>query len=217
MSLAMCLSTKYSSAARFVISSVLVVCVLDLLTVPALAQMEFSPSAVKKGVLLVASPLMDDQNFHQTVLLVIEHGKGGTVGLILNRPTDVLVSEALRDLIILKGTLHRLFTGGPVEPTRLILLFRLKGIRPDTRQIVDNVYIGTPTVLERMMIQPQSTETFRAFSGFAGWAPGQLEQEMRDGFWGLLPSDTGSIFDHDPTTLWQESVARLQAPRTISH
>ncbi len=198
-------------------SSMLVGCLLVLVAAPVLAQREFSPAAVKKGVLLVASPLMDDRNFHHTVLLVIEHGKGGTVGLILNRPTDVLVSEVLRDLTILKGTPDRLFTGGPVEPTRLILLFRLKGIRPDTRQVFDGVYVGTPTVLERIMAQPQPTETFRAFSGFAGWAPDQLEGEILEGFWGILPPEGGSIFDADPATLWQESVARLQVPRTISH
>lgn len=213
----MSVSTRHLDRVRFALSGMLVGCLLTLSAVPVLAQMGFSPAAVRKGVLLVASPSMDDSNFHHTVLLVIEHGKGGTVGLILNRPTDVLVSEVLRDLPILKGTPDRLFTGGPVEPTRLILLFRLKGIRPDTRQVFDGVYLGTPTVLERIMAQPQPTETFRAFSGFAGWAPGQLEGEVLEGFWGILPPEGGGIFDADPATLWHESVARLQVPRTISY
>jgi putative transcriptional regulator len=183
----------------------------------AQAQQEFSPMSVEKGVLLVASPSLSDPNFHQTVLLIIEHGRGGTVGLILNRPTNVLLSEALPDFTVLKRTSHRLFAGGPVGQTQLVLLFRLTQLLPDTRQIIAGVYVGTPRVLERIMTQPKPTETFRAFAGFAGWAPGQLEHEMREGAWGILPSDAFSIFDKDPVTLWPDSISRLQAPKTISH
>ncbi len=183
---------------------------------PAVAQGEFSPSSVKKGVLLVASPMLSDPNFHQTVLLIIEHGGKGTVGLILNRSTNVLVSEALPNLTVLKGTHYRLFAGGPVERTRLVLLFRLKSPYPDSRLISDGIYVGTPRVLERIMTQPKPPETFRAFAGLAGWAPGQLDYEMLQGAWGVLPSDTFNIFDKDPATLWHDSISRLQAPRTIS-
>ena len=83
--------------------------------VPALAGNEFSPSSVGKGVLLVASPSLEDPNFRQAVVLVVEHGPGGTVGLILNRSTNVLLSKALPDITVLKGTSHRLFAGGPVS------------------------------------------------------------------------------------------------------
>ena len=185
-------------------------------TLSAQAQQEFSPGSLEKGILLVASPSLSDPNFHQTVLLIIEHGRGGTVGLILNRPTNVLVSEVLPDFTVLKRTTNRLFAGGPVERTQLVLLFRLTQLLPDTRQIVDRIYVGTPRVLERIMTQPKSTETFRAFSGFAGWAPGQLEDEMLEGAWGVLPSNAFNIFDEDPATLWPDSISRLQAPRTIS-
>jgi putative transcriptional regulator len=188
-----------------------------LSAVSAQAQQEFSPMSVEKGVLLVASPSLSDPNFHQTVLLIIEHGRGGTVGLILNRPTNVLLSEALPDFTVLKRTSHRLFAGGPVGQTQLVLLFRLTQLLPDTRQIIAGVYVGTPRVLERIMTQPKPTETFRVFAGFAGWAPGQLEHEMLEGAWGILPSDAFSIFDKDPVTLWPDSISRLQAPKTISH
>lgn len=188
-----------------------------LLTWPALAQHEFSPSSLETGVLLVASPSLDDPNFHQTVLLIIEHGRGGTVGLILNRPTDVLLSEVLQDLPRLKRTTHRLFAGGPVGQTQMVLLFRLEGPYPDTRLIFSRIYVGTPRVLERIITQPRPTETFRAFAGFAGWAPGQLEHEMLEGAWGVLPKHSFDIFDKDPATLWPDSITRLQAPRTISH
>lgn len=181
-----------------------------------MAQQEFAPSSVHKGVLLVASPSLDDPNFTHTVLFIVEHGQGGTIGLILNRPTNVLVAEVLRDLPMLKQTNYRLFLGGPVERTQLVLLFRLRHILPDARHIVNGIYVGTPRVLERVMGSPESNEAFRAFAGFAGWAPGQLKYEMDQGSWGVLSSSVFDIFSKDPETIWQDSISVLQAPRTIS-
>jgi putative transcriptional regulator len=186
--------------------------------VPALAGMEFAPSSVEKGVLLVASPSLDDPNFRESVVLIVEHGPEGTVGLILNRSTNVLLSHALPDLTVLKGTTYQLFAGGPVEPSRLLLLFRLKEPPADARSVFDGVYVGgTPKILERIITQAKPTETFRAFAGFAGWAPGQLKYEMLQGGWATLPPDSFNIFDQDPATLWRDCISRLQAPRVISN
>jgi putative transcriptional regulator len=186
--------------------------------VPALASMEFAPSSVGKGVLLVASPNLEDPNFRESVVLIVEHGPEGTVGLILNRSTKVLLSHALPDLTVLKGTSYRLFAGGPVEPSRLLLLFRLKEPPADARSVFDGVYVGgTPKVLERIITQAKPTETFRAFAGYAGWAPGQLKYEMLQGGWATLPPDSVDIFDKDPAVLWSDCLSRLQAPRVISN
>lgn len=189
-----------------------------LQTVPALAETEFSPSSVAKGVLLVASPMLNDTNFHQTVVLVLEHGAEGTLGLVVNRPTNVLLSEALPEVAVLKGTSYRLFTGGPVAQTRLLLLFRVKEPPADARPVFDGVYVGgTTAVLEQIITQAKPTETFRAFAGSAGWAPGQLAFEMLQGAWAILPPGSFDIFERDPATLWQDCISRLQAPRVISN
>ena len=200
---------------RRAIASFLIVGLLTVLSsVPTLASMEFVPSSVGKGVLLVASPSLEDPNFRQAVLLVVEHGPEGTVGLILNRSTNVILSKALPDIAALKGTNHRLFGGGPVEPTRFLLLFRLKEPPTDARSVFDGVYLGrTPKVLESIITQAKPTETFRAFAGFAAWVPRQLEAEMRLGAWAILQPDSSSIFDKDPATLWSDCLSRLQAPR----
>lgn len=185
---------------------------------PALAGSQFSPSSVAKGVLLVASPMLNDTNFHQTVVLIVEHGPEGTLGLILNRATNVLLSEALPEVTALKGTSYRLFTGGPVEPTRLLLLFRVQEPPSGARSVFDGVYVGgTAAVLERIITQAKPTEAFRAFSGSAGWAPGQLTFEMLQGAWATLPPGSFDIFERDPATLWQDCLDRLQAPRVISN
>ena len=185
-----------------------------LYAVPALADMEFAPSSVGKGVLLVASPSLEDPHFRQAVVLVVEHGSEGTVGLILNRSTNVLLFKALPDIAALKGTSYRLFAGGPVEPTRFLLLFRLKEPPTDARSVFDGVYLGrTPKVLESIITLAKPTETFRAFAGFSAWVPRQLDAEMRLGAWAILPPDSSSIFEKDPATLWQDCLSRLQAPR----
>jgi putative transcriptional regulator len=185
-----------------------------LYAAPALAGKEFSPSPVAKGVLLVASPSLADPNFSESVVLVVEHGPEGTVRLILNRSTNILLSKALPDIAALKGTSYRLFAGGPVETTRLLLLFRLKEPPSDARSVFDGVYLGrTPKFLERIITQAKPTETFRAFAGFAAWAPRQLEAEMLLGAWAILPPDSSSIFDKDPAALWSDCISRLQAPR----
>jgi putative transcriptional regulator len=191
---------------------------LGLSATPVLAEGEFAPSSIRNGVLLVASPSLTDPNFRQTVLLIVRHGPAGTLGLILNRSTDVLLSQALPGLSALKGTDYRVFLGGPVQPDGLLLLFRLKEPSAEAQPVFDGVYIGgNPALLERLITHSQPTETFRAFVGHAGWAPGQLEFEMQRGAWAVLPADAFNIFDKDPTSLWQDSVRRLQVPGVVSN
>ena len=214
-----CPRARGSAGVRKVMVSVLLGGLLTVLhAIPSLASTEFSPLSIKKGVLLVASPSLEDPNFRKAVVLVVEHGPNGTVGLILNRSTKVLLSDVLPELTVLKETSYRLFSGGPIEPSRLLLLFRLKEAPADARSVFDGVYVGgTPKVLERIITQAKPTETFRAFAGFAGWTPRQLEAEMLLGAWGILPEDSFSIFDKDPAVLWSDCLSRLQAPRVISN
>ena len=85
------------------------------------------------------------------------------------------------------------------------------------RSVFDSVYIGgTPEVLERIIRQAAPADRFRAFAGYAGWGPGQLGLEMHQGSWAVLPAEN-NLFDQDPAMIWQDSIARLQGPRVISH
>src|SRR5205823_4385867 len=159
------------------------------------------------GVFLIANPSLADPNFHHTVVLLCEQNAEGTLGVIINRPTEVLLSEALPDLPVLKGTSYRLFWGGPVQPNGVLMLFRVKQTPPGTRSVLDGIYLGgNLQALERIITHPEPTETFRAFAGYAGWAPGQLEFEMSIGSWVIVPADSLMIFDRDPADLWQDLV-----------
>lgn len=175
-----------------------------------------STRAIKKGMLLVAHPSLMDPNFQQTVVLVCEHGAEGTLGVIINRPTEVPLSEALPNVSVLKGTSYVLFAGGPVQPDGILMLFRVADAPDRLRKILDRVYLGlNREILERVITDPHPTETFRAYAGYAGWAPGQVEFEMAMGSWAVIPADPSSIFDKAPETLWAEMVEAIQAPRVI--
>ncbi|MBM4123183.1 MAG: YqgE/AlgH family protein [Nitrospira sp.] len=175
-----------------------------------------SMSPLGRGVFLVASPNLPDPNFRHTVVLICEHGPEGTLGVIVNRPTDVLLSEALPDVPVLKGTSYVLFAGGPVQPGGILMLFRVTEAPPDARQIMEGIYLGGGmSMLERIITQPQPTETFRAFAGYAGWAPGQLEMEMVMGSWATVKADSISIFDKDSANLWPELVETLRKPGVV--
>lgn len=199
--------------------SALILC--HLLVLPAFVHAQAAPqapvkSAIKKGVLLVAHPSLTDPNFQQTVILVCEYGAEGTLGVILNRPTPVLLSEALPSVSVLKGTSYVLFAGGPVQPEGILMLFRMAETPDQLRKIMDHVYLGlNRDILERVITKPNPTETFRAYAGYAGWAPGQLEFEMAMGSWVVTPADPASIFDKAPDTLWDELIEASQAPRVI--
>jgi putative transcriptional regulator len=192
-----------------------------LIGLPGLVLAENRPEvpsafAIKKGVLLVAHPSLMDPNFQQTVVLVCEHGAEGTLGVILNRPTAVPLSEALPNLSVLKGTSYVLFAGGPVQPDGILMLFRVEEAPDRLRKILERVYLGlSREILERVITDPHPTETFRAYAGYAGWAPGQLDFELAMGSWAVVPADPSSIFDKAPETLWAELVEAIQAPRVI--
>ena len=175
-----------------------------------------SPLALKKGMFLVAHPSLMDPNFQQTVVLICEYGEEGTLGLIINRPTELLLSDVLPAIPVLKGTSYVLYAGGPVQPEGVVMLFRVVEAAEHLKKVMERVYLGlNRDALERVITRPQPTETFRAYAGYAGWAPGQLEFEMGMGSWAVVPADPASIFDKAPEALWSELVEALRAPRVI--
>lgn len=169
------------------------------------------------GLFLIASPSMGDPNFAKTVVLICDHSSDGTLGLIVNRPTPVRLAEVLPTLPVLKGTSYLVFWGGPVEPGGVLMLFRTAAPPPNTKQVLRDVHVGgNLATVERLITQPQPRETFQAYAGYAGWAPGQLEHEMTLGGWALVEASAEAIFEKDPEVLWQElseSQPRLKAIR----
>lgn len=173
-------------------------------------------STLGKGIFLVASPGLRDPNFRQTVVLLCEHGPEGALGVVVNRPTGMLLAEALPQVPVLEGQGHLLFSGGPVQPNHVLILYRLSQEPTSTHHVFDGVYLGGDmSALERVLTRPSGTEAFRAYMGYSGWGPGQLENEMKSGSWITLPADPTVVFEKDPARVWTDILRSLGEPYTV--
>ena len=163
-----------------------------------------------KGIFLVATPSLRDHNFRQTVILLCEHGEEGALGVVVNRPTKINITEVLPQIPILEGQKHMVFSGGPVQRNHLLILYRTPEEPENTHHVFNGVYLGgNMATLEEIVKNPFSPDNFRAFMGYSGWAPGQLENEMESDSWLTLPADSSFMFDWDHTRVWTDILQSL--------
>ena len=164
--------------------------------------------------LLVATPGMLDANFAQTVVLAMRADEGGPLGVILNRPTTVELRSLYPDLPELAKRRDLIFLGGPVQPDALLFAFRTPRKPSKGMFVADDIYIsGFSEVFAEILQHPEEAGQQRFFSGYAGWAAGQLENEIVQGGWYVLRFDARALFDMNPLTLYRELLERAAAPR----
>jgi putative transcriptional regulator len=154
---------------------------------------------------LVAGTTMPDPNFKETVLLLLSHQEQASLALVLNRPTWVDAAETFPDAAALADYPGRLFRGGPVTPTQLLLLIEIAGEPPrSTQRIVGSIYLSTqPDILRELDLAGENPPRARLYAGYAVWGPGQLEEEIAAGNWRVIPSQPEHVFSDDPETLWR--------------
>ncbi len=158
-----------------------------------------------RGRLLISSGSLFDPNFRHTVVLVGQHNAEGALGVVLNRPLDVTVHEAvpvLRDLVE-QG--EPLFQGGPVQPTSPVLLAAF-----EDPEIADLLVFGSVGFLVGDIsadVRPRIRRA-RVFAGYSGWGAGQLEAEIEQNAWILEPAVEDDVFGHLPETLWSRVLER---------
>jgi putative transcriptional regulator len=161
--------------------------------------------------LLVAMPQLLDPNFHRTVVLLIDHDEGGTFGLVLNRGTDLPVAQLCASLgIDWQGREERSVEwGGPVQPEHGWLLMGEDA--PGHLEVTDVIqgvrFSRSPDVLRECAESPP--RKFRVFLGYAGWGPGQLQQELVQGAWLVAPASAEFVFDTPRDALWEQVVRHL--------
>jgi putative transcriptional regulator len=174
--------------------------VLIFLATGASAQEAVEPA---KGVFLVARPTIDGGPFFESVVLLLSHGEDGTRGLILNRVTQVSLSEALPDLDV-DAPSHALYFGGPVALEGLLVLFRSVAPPENAEAVMEDVHFsGDRDVLEKLVNEGRQSDELRIFVGHSGWAPGQLDAELRRGAWDVMPADAFTVFQTEPELLWE--------------
>ncbi len=165
-----------------------------------------TPPGLHSGVFVVAREQMHDPRFRQTVVLITQHGRQGALGLIINRPSSLTLTQALPDLSALRSSSERLYLGGPVEPHDLFFLTQGQGTEA-LQPVLENLHFGSGIVALDQAIRAAATGSeVRAYAGYAGWAPGQLEKELARGDWLLVPADPQAVFSAHPERLWTELV-----------
>ncbi len=169
---------------------------LTLLAAPALAQDE-----PPNGVLLVAKPGLPDPRFSRTVVLVTQTADSHTVGVILNRPTTLKLQDLRPGS---PGGEAPVYFGGPVMDNILIALFKSDAAPAASAfHVLKGVYLSMhPAVVEPLLEQPGAK--LRLFAGFSGWAPRQLEAELEQDGWFLVPASEDLVFRKDTTGMWEE-------------
>jgi putative transcriptional regulator len=164
------------------------------------------------GTFLVASETLVDPRFRKSVILLVQHDAEGSGGLIVNRPSRLPLGEILGKEAAFAGIAGHLFYGGPVAPNALLVLARVDGPAPQpAEQIIEEVYLTGIQELAEWLDETPATPEYRVFTGYAGWAPGQLTAEMKRGDWQVLPADAESLFREGAADLW----ARLQKIRVL--
>ena len=158
------------------------------------------------GRLLVASPLLGDPNFRRTVVLLLEHGQEGALGLVLNRPSDVVVSSLAPEWSGVTARPGVLFVGGPVQQEAVLALglanaAGVEGFIPVVGRLgLARGGEGAPGT--------QGLEEARLFAGYAGWGAGQLEEEISQQAWFVIDADPGDALSLAPETLWSRVLRR---------
>jgi putative transcriptional regulator len=164
--------------------------------------------SLANGTLLVASPDIRDSGFARTVVLVLRHdSENGTVGLIVNRPTNLEPAAVFPELAERLGEYSgHLFRGGPIASTRVLSLVRgLAAATVQGPEVLDKVFLSIDEeALGEITRLADGTDDLRLFAGHAAWVPGQLEAEIRAGGWKVVAGDADLVFSADPGKLWAE-------------
>lgn len=208
-------ASRHGRAGRLAAMAALALCL------PGLGSAADAPAAPAPGMLLVASGTLDDPNFRRSVVLLLRTDHHGAMGLIINRPmanAPLLEMPELPDvpqLETLRGPAALIHQGGPLVMRHLLALVRSTEPLQRAWTVLDDVWV-TPDIgqLEGMTDFEVRDDGFRAYVGYAGWGPGQLQAELAGGSWHLVPARAEHIFTDEPETLWSRLSTR-EAPRFV--
>ena len=162
-----------------------------------------------KGRLVVATPNLGDPNFERTVVLVLEHGDEGALGVVLNRPSDLDLAEPLPEWARAAAHPPVVFIGGPVAPSAAVCLARVGhngGGATGWEPLMGP--LGTLDLDSDPDEAIPRLDQIRVFAGYAGWGPGQLEAEIEAGGWFVVDADATDPLSPAPEHLWAAVLRR---------
>lgn len=174
-----------------------------------------------KGQFLIAARHLNDPNFFKTVVLIIDHGEEGAMGLVVNRPSCLSVATALSHEFDLSSSEEMVHFGGPVDREALFIIHNCD--EDDCcREVVPGVVtVGSSEEFQSVLSGVQEEDpalAFRIFHGCAGWSTDQLEGEIERGDWLILPASSEATFHEDPYELWDLCLAQVyRSNRILPH
>jgi putative transcriptional regulator len=152
---------------------------------------------------LIAFPHLMDDNFRQSVVLLLQHESEGATGIVVNRESSLLLSDLCRDQQIpYRGEQEKLVrTGGPVQPEQGLVLYDAVHDDPEGRGVVDGLHVSaTRGTLKRLC--GLAGGRFHCYSGYAGWGPDQLEREIQAGAWLVTEACAATVLETGPHEMW---------------
>ena len=151
---------------------------------------------------LIAIPQLGDPNFLRSVVLLLEHGAEGALGLVVNHPTSLDLWTFAREQGLpchSKSKGVPVFRGGPVEPSRGLILHDDRA--HNEREVLPGLFVsGSVDTLSHLMAD--GSRRMRLLLGYAGWGPGQLEREMAQGSWLTVEADAKHVLETPPAETW---------------
>jgi putative transcriptional regulator len=154
-----------------------------------------------QGQLLISSPLLNDPNFRRTVVLMTHHDEEGAMGLVLSRPSEIRVSDAVPELAELPGD-ELVYVGGPVQPEAVVVLVEHES-EPELPIVGNIAFMQADADVDEL-----DPVRARVFAGYSGWGPGQLEGELEESSWIVVPAEPDDAFAPDPDELWRTVLHR---------
>jgi putative transcriptional regulator len=167
-----------------------------------------------RGRLLVATPLLGDPNFERTVIFMLEDNEEGALGLVLNRPSPLDVTEPLPDWSRLVATPSVVFVGGPVSRSSVIAL----AVREPTHELPEDAWTEVDGIVGVLDLTADAdligggVAEVRVFAGYAGWGEGQLAGEIAEGAWFVVDAVAADTFTDQPELLWRDVLRRQPDP-----
>ena len=162
-----------------------------------------------RGHLLIAGPGLVDPNFWRSVVLVGEHSEEGALGVVLNRTSETSVDEAVPELAVLADGMGDVHVGGPVQPSAVVVLAEFAEPSDASELVVESVGF-LPAEVDPDSLGP--LRRARVYVGYAGWGPGQLDDELDEGSWIVEPARAEDVFTDEPDALWSTVLRRKGGP-----
>ncbi len=163
------------------------------------------------GMFLVAQRGLHDHYFGQTVILLLQHGANGSLGLIINRKFNLQLSDAVKDIDKVEAGKHALSFGGPLGSHRVLMLMRHGDATGQAHRIASDIYFSARRdVLEQALERKTPDSQLRLFLGHSSWSAGQLAGELMRGSWHLAEGDSEAVFDAAGNSLWKQLIETLE-------